>query len=35
MDSKFFKIVFDLLSRCQFRVAERQGIGGFLVETDS
>jgi len=28
-------MLLDLLSRCQFRVAEWQGIGGFLVELNS
>jgi len=29
------KILLDLLSRCQFGVAEWQEIGGVLVESDS
>jgi len=29
------KILLDLLSRCQFRIAEWQGIGGCSVESDS
>jgi len=36
MDSNSFsKFLLDLLSRCQFRVAEWRGIGGILADSDS